>query len=264
MSASMDNPESLHVLTIKYDIGRPADLGDFSRSLLALASEYENHAASTIDPPFGAAMRLQIKQVQSGSIIADLVPYASGMLGFLADSNTVLSFAESLRDLYTRLVGDGNSAESSPKTATLKNFGDIVEPIAKDSSSQLNINQVSGNVNITITSTEAKAAQNEIGRIIRDGAVPHVGLHVQVAMHWHQARNDVTSNVGDRAIIESISPSPVKVAFTTEYMKAQMISTDDNPFDFAYIVDVYVETVKDRPVLYKVDKIHDSFKMLTE
>ncbi len=78
-----------------------------------------------------------------------------------------------------------------------------------------------------------------------------------VVLHWYQARHDLSSKAGDRAIIESLSKKPVKVLFASDYLKAQMLFVEENPFEYAYLVDVMVETVNERPVLYKVIDLHD-------
>jgi len=51
---------------------------------------------------------------------------------------------------------------------------------------------------------------------------------------------------------------PKKVIFENEEIKKTMLGTSGNPFHLAYLVDV--ETVEDKPVLYKITTFHESFE----
>jgi hypothetical protein len=77
-------------------------------------------------------------------------------------------------------------------------------------------------------------------------------------LYWYQARNDQKSQRGDRAIIESISPTPVKAIFVSEGIKGKTLLGTSNPFKRAFIVDVSVETIGGRPALYRITEVHDS------
>ena len=89
---------------------------------------------------------------------------------------------------------------------------------------------------------------------------PATGLHEKVLLYWYQARGDLKSRTGDRAIIESISSSSVKTICANEMIKSQMILNNENPFKEAFVVDVIVETIKGKPALYKVVALHDKLE----
>ena len=115
-------------------------------------------------------------------------------------------------------------------------------------------------VQITINSTEANAAQNSARKQIEKLKEPESRFHEKVVLYWYQARADASSTAGDRGIIESISPRPVKVICATDTIKFQMVLDDENPFKEAYVVDVFVETIKGKPALYKVIAMHEKFE----
>ena len=149
---------------------------------------------------------------------------------------------------------------------TIENVVKIVEPVAKDSASQFTVSTtIQGDVNIHLhlNSLKANAAQNAARRRLDDLKSPVTGLHERVVLYLHQARNDAQSSVGDRAVIESLSPTPVKLVFSTEAAKQSVVHSDENPFTSAYIVDVQVETIRGRPALYKVLRIHEKFERPT-
>ena len=39
-----------------------------------------------------------------------------------------------------------------------------------------------------------------------------------------------------------------------------MVLDDQNPFKVAYVVDVIVETIKNKPALYKIIALHEKFE----
>jgi hypothetical protein len=90
---------------------------------------------------------------------------------------------------------------------------------------------------------------------------PVTGVHRNVVLSWYQAKKDMASHTGDRIIIESISLSPVKVLFDNDISKTQMLLGSDNPFLSAFRVDVAVETVNGKPVLYKILNVHERIEI---
>jgi len=70
-------------------------------------------------------------------------------------------------------------------------------------------------------------------------------------MIWNQTKFDDESHTGDRAVIESISKSPIKVIFENNAVKKAMLGGDSRfskPWhELAYIVDVQVQTLHDVP-----------------
>ena len=75
-------------------------------------------------------------------------------------------------------------------------------------------------------------------------------------MVWYQTKFDEASLTGDRAVIESISRTPIKVIFENNAVKRAMLNGDprfSKPWhELAYIVDVSVQTVGGVAKLYTV------------
>ena len=80
-------------------------------------------------------------------------------------------------------------------------------------------------------------------------------------MTWYQTKFDDTSKTGNKAVIESISKSPVKVIFENNAVKKALTAGDPRykkPWnELAYIVDVKVQTVQDVPKVYTVINYYD-------
>ena len=48
-----------------------------------------------------------------------------------------------------------------------------------------------------------------------------------------------------------------KQQFDNDEIKEQMLHGDVNPFNTAFVVDVKIQTIQDKPAVYKVVKLHE-------
>lgn len=240
----------------------PVELTDLTNALSSLAKEFEafaGSAESNLDGAYRSETRLYVKAIRSGSIISELVPYAPTLLPILSDVNTVAGFAKHIKTSIDVMLGSKKEAKSNISTPTLENLRSIIEPIAKDNASQmiftgdLNINAP---VTVVVGAKDARSLQYEIDRALEDRRKPDQDVHKNVVMHWYQARNDAASTAGDRAIIESIWPKSVRVVFESAEAKYRMLKMKENLFDHAFLVDVEVEVVMNRPTQYKIVAFH--------
>ncbi len=249
-----------NVLTVEIKNEKPILLVDFTNSFLSLADEYERFIR--INDPVAASQeaKLFIREIRPGSIIADLYPLVPLALIAMENANTILDFANYLKKTFDYFLGR-NIIQPDLKKKSLENFAAIVEPVAKDKGSQFNVIN-NGNLYVNIPFQEANVAQNAIGKALRALKEPSTGLHEKVLMYFFQARGDPSSQVGDRVKIESISQDPKRVIFKDEEMKRRLLFGNDNLFTHAYIVDVAVETIDGKPMVYKVQNIYDSIERI--
>lgn len=247
-------------LTIEIKNRQPVELLDLTNSFMSLADEYRRFVQTQEVVTYADDVRLYIKEIRSGSIITDLVALSAAGLPFAEHTVTILDFSKYMYKAYAFLTGKSQDRPPLSKP-NLVNMMRIVDPIARDSASQMNVSTVvNGNVNLTINigSIEANAAQNAASRELKAMKEPSSGFHDQVVLYWYQARNDLSATTGDRAIIESINAGAIKTIFGLPELKAKMLR---DPFSHAYLVDVYVETVGGKPVLYKISAIHDNIEL---
>ena len=249
----MDDAE----LKIEVKNAKPVELLDLTASLTAFANEYMRHLQRDHPEDSAAEVRLYVKEIHTGSIVASLMAASPGIIQGVSYANSVISFSTFLKKSYDFLTGKSKDKPSDLNKKTLENLSQIVEPIAKDSGSQLNIGTVNGNVYYNITAAEANQAQNAVTRLLRDESVKTNRLHEKVLLYWYQARADAKSTSGDKGIIESIAPFPVKVICATDSIKMEMILDVENPFKEAYIVDVAIETINEKPMVYKIIALHE-------
>jgi hypothetical protein len=247
------------MLSVEILNSQPVELIDLTESLLSLSVEYKRFVARSTDLYIASDPKLYIKAIRSGSIYADLV---AGIVPFVAplweQRESIGEYAKWLKNAYDYYKGLSKEKPALDKTS-YQNLSTFLQPVAKDSAAQLNVNNtVNGQqtVNININSMEANAIQNLIRNDLALLKEPTARPYEKVVLYWYQAKNDPQSTTGDKGIIESIAPYPIKVVFMEDTLKTQMLYKDENPFKSAYIVDVVVETVDNKPVLYKVVGFH--------
>ena len=76
-------------------------------------------------------------------------------------------------------------------------------------------------------------------------------------MKIYQVRGDMTSNTGNKAVIDAISNKKLNVVFETDELKHKILNSEDNPIRKAYLVDVLLMTIEGKPAAYKVIALHD-------
>lgn len=243
---------------------RPVVLTDLTLALLAVGQQYERFIENETTEQHQAGSELFVKEVRSGSIVIELIAQALPVVPLLWQGGSLVEWTSHAKSVVEWLNG---KLVKPPKDVTkndLKQWNNILEPVAKDHGSQMNFSVSNGGQVINqffITSEQANAAQNSIRREI--GALEEPDNHVQRkrVMVWYQTKFDDTSNTGNRAVIESISRAPVKVIFENNAVKKAMLSGDvrfPKPWhELAYIVDVRVQTVQDVPKVYTIINYHD-------
>lgn len=252
--------EDTAMLTVNIQNKDAVDLIDFAQSMISLGAEYSEYIAESQNHLVSDEIKLHIKEIRSGSIITELVALAPTLMPFAEHANTVIDFTKHMKSYIDYLKGVGSKPDNIDKQ-TLNRVNKFVEPIAKDGGSilQLDASNNTGHITISINSMEANAIQNKANKEIEKLKEPIVGLHTQVVLYWTQTRSD--NRKGYKGVIESISDKEIKVLFDNDDIQYQMIHCEEQIYDHAYIVDVYVETIKDKPIAYKIKKFHETIDL---
>ena len=238
---------------------RPVVLTDLTLALLSVGQQFEKFIENETSDQHQAGSELFIKDVRSGSIVVELIAQALPVLPLLWSGGSLFEWSKYAKDVIEWLSG---RLESRPKELTkqdLRQWNQILEPVAKDHGAQMNISVSSGGTVINqffVSSEQANAAQNSIRREIEVLDEPSDHIQRKRIMVWYQTKFDDASLTGDRAVIESISRTPIKVIFENNAVKRAMLAGDSRfakPWhELAYIVDVGVQTVGGVPKLYTI------------
>jgi hypothetical protein len=265
--------------TVHIENQAPIELNDLAASFRAISDEFEAFASKDPDVRYPAEAKLFVKEIRPGSVLADLVNYApivitgttaavaqaKPVIDALGQTNTVVKFAEHLKKGWQALF-KGTKDKSELEKSTLKTLSDILLPIAKDSGSKIEITTgdiYTGNVYNTINydskgSTRIrKQAELEINK--KEQAKLHI--YKKQTLIFFQTRNQIGNTTGDKGRIEAISKKEVKIIFEDDDLKQTILSSPDNLFKNAYIVDVEVGFMNDKPITYKVTALHEKFPL---
>lgn len=251
-------------LTIEIHNKAPIELRELSLALGALADSYARYAESEGIGLDGDNVRLYIREIRAGSIIAELAAL-TGMTPAILDyaatvGRSVVGFAKSLRDLIDFFSGRKEKPPEDMTKREVENLGRLLQPVIQDSASSMNIIAAEGatvHVNLAIASNEAAGVKARSEHWASMQRLPDAGVKSGVLFYWHQARGAASTQAGDRGVIESIARGAVKVRFANAEAKQEMLG--EALFRKAYLVDVNVETLSGKPTIYTVLRVLESF-----
>ena len=254
------------VLKIKIEHSNPVDLHTFCNSLDSVSSLFTSYANKNGIYTSKSEVGLYVEKVKEGSIELFLGVGTAAYLTFAENANIILDFAKFIKDVYDYYT---NLTDKKPKMDIndMKHLHDMLNMVANDNKGVLNIqavDKVEGNVFIgcSFNNTEGNGTQNKLKKDIEieKSKEPKEEIYRRVLMNVYQLRND-SSNKGNKAIIEEISPKKVGLLFETDELKARILHSDENPTKIGYFVDVVVLTCQNRLAAYKVTALHDMIEL---
>lgn len=238
---------------------KPVVLADLTLSLLGISQQYQKFVESETNQDYQAGAELYIKEVRKGSIVVELIAQVMPIVPLIWSGGSLNEWLNCAKSTIEWLLGKAKNPPKEMSKQDFKQWHSILEPVAKDSASQLNITVSDGGVNINqfyINSQEANAAQNEIKKQLHSLESPEEHIQKRRVMYWNQTKFDSESNTGDKAIIESITKRPVKVIFENAAVKDAILAGSNNyvkPWQkLAYLVDVEVQTINNQPKAYTI------------
>lgn len=250
-------------LTIHIENKRPIELIEFTESFESLGNEYYKFLSENDNFKLSKETKLYVKEVKSGSIITVLSDLAPIAIPFIENSNSIIEFAKFIKTGYDYFLG---KTDDKPKDFDIKdcnNFNNIVKVIANDKGSNISFNAEcnidSLTINYNYNSIEANAIQNGIVKEREKLKEPESNSHEKVLFYWDSAKYDEKSKSVDKGFIDSLNPNPLRIVFENQETKSKMLDIENNPFHFAFVVDVEILTIQKNPTAYKIIKLHEYF-----
>jgi len=242
---------------------KPVVLTDLTASLDAIGRQYQAFVLNDAPVDAQVTTELLVKDVRSGSIIFDLVANALPIVPMLWNGGSLSEWCNVAKEMIGAWIDDKKKPPRQISKTDLNQWDNILEPIAKDQGSQMNITARNGNVvvnQVIINHTDANVAQNVIRKQLEKMEEPIDTTYRKKVMTWYQAKFDDNSKTGNRAKIESVTSKPLKVIFDNEKIKEEMFSQGSDfgvPWQkLAYIVDVKIETINDTPRVAVITKYY--------
>lgn len=251
-------------LQITINNKRPVQLTDLTLALLSVGQQFEKFIEHQTGEQYRAGSELYIKEVRSGSIIIDLVAQTLPVIPLFWSGGSLLEWANYAKGVIEWLSGRIPDRPGALSKSDLRHWNQILEPVAKDNGSQMNITVTDRGQVINqffFGSEQANAAQNAISRELERFDEPQDHVLRKRVMIWYQTKFAPDSQTGDRAVIETITKAPLKVIFENNAVKRAMLAGDsryDKPWhELAYVVDVQVQTIGGVPKVYTVLNYYD-------
>ena len=157
-------------LVLRIDTRSPIELREFVSLFVGLGNKFEQHYAKEHSVARGTA-KFYIREIRSGSIIAELVPYflpASFGLGAglatIANANELVTFVKNLRSGFKFLSKKGGRLPEASKS-DLNDYLRTVEAVAHDADATLSLavyNDGERKVAFQFGTDEARRAEDSI------------------------------------------------------------------------------------------------------
>lgn len=252
-------------LLVHIEHSKPIELKDFTTSLEALRGLFCDFAAKNGQSKEQTQAKLYVEKIENGCIDIFLCEAVSaGLLPFIENINIILDFSLYIKTVMEYfLLRKGEKPKLDLQEA--KNFRDLLEISANDNKGEMSIGAVvktdTGNVynNCVFNFQGSNSSQNQIEKDIEEmkSAQPSGNVFKRQLMTIYQIRGDMSSNTGNKAVIDAISPKKLNVVFETDELKRKILNSEENPIRKAYLVDVVLMTVEGRQTAYKVTALHD-------
>lgn len=250
-------------LIIKIDNSKPLELLELTKSFVSLANQFNSFVADSSTSTDREA-KLYVKEIKSGSIILELYEFATqSALPFIENINTIVGFAGYLKEAYNFFLGKTKESSQTFTHNDYKELSQIVNPVANDNASQINISTTVNNkidIHLTLNSTEANAIQNIIQRQDKELKSPAVldDAKTKVLLTLFQTRADTSATTGNKGTIEEISSKAIPLIFDTEEINQKMLHQDFSPYEKIFVVDVKIQHVGGKIAAYKITNFHEA------
>jgi len=261
----MDEQKSF--LTITLNLSEPVEIGDFASHFAGMGAEFDRYIAKE-HPSLKGRARIYVREVRKGSIIADIIPVITDMVGLMDGALIVGGFAS----LFSKRVRSFLSQGLLPnaKKPELKNIHDSIQAVAQDRDGTIEMAEnhfedgvIKSQTVFKMTSQEARAARTAIEKQKEELDKETRADHSRVLMVFERPSSTVKSvgkSTGERVVIEQLSTKPKSLIYGSdlaeERIKHEILNSNDNIFKLGFVCDVNVALRSSRVVGYSVVEVH--------
>lgn len=260
---------------------KPLSAATVSELIRSLDEQYKAYSRKTLSNRGSKVGQLYIDGVRDGSIeilmVPDLIDLGKNGLAVLSASGPVevtkaiFDFGERLSNLLSSFEKKSPKPTNNISVKDSKNVINIVNPVIEGR----------GNLNIFVTNgdgeiQEIKEIKKKDASNIKENAIeyqakmmlPDSNLEKSVALIWSRFDRSNAKTGGatspDKGIIESIDPNPKSVLFLEDEagLKADILSSEENPMQMIYYVDVEVVEIQDAIRAYRIVGYHSSERLV--
>jgi hypothetical protein len=266
----MDADWPVHIL-LTLDTKQPIEVNNFVSAFTSLSNQYHKFVGANY-PNVSPDIDIYVAEIQPGSIVADLIAWASSTLAPVG-----LDLQRQIIDHFVRSIGARLTAYFTPggrvPEATKSDLGDfigVVQAIATDPNATSKIEaaiyedkQKKILAAVRFDTSQARVAAKEIATHLIELEHKTASDHERVLMVFVQSNikdAELGRRTGERVVIQSISDKDLPVIYASELaeqrIKHEIREADENVFKRGFVVDVNVEVRNERPVAYRVTNVH--------
>ncbi len=243
-------------LTYKIDTEEPIEIKDLIKSLQSISSEYSRFSKLT-------DVNVKVAEVRKGSYEFDLILTSlAPILPLMADINTTTEFIKRMEKIKTFFVGN-NSNKIKPTIEEAKMLNAVAQPISIVNNGTINVINGNENVSLSINKEEYKAIHTSTAKYIeenKDKKEENNNIFKDRLIHFVQTRSD-NKDYGNKSICENISDKEIKTNFKNEQIKNDILN---NPYHFAFLVDLEVQYINDEAKIYKIINLNNKIELTEE
>jgi hypothetical protein len=260
-------PNAVAHIEVLIDVDRPVELVDFVSAFTALASQFDRFIRQ-YHPDLSGEAQIFVKEVRPGSFLADLIPFALSVIGHMDQILIVEDFLRRYGGRLGQYFSLGGRAADATKI-DLRDFMGTVRAIANSPNGKSALRAVAyqdgkRDIRFALEFDTAQAIQAtqelENHRKELEGQRDDAD-HENVLMTFYQSNLRDTSKTGEKVIIEAVSPKPLAIIYASDLarqrIKSEIAHGERNVFRLGFLVDVNVETLRGRPVAYRVVNVRD-------
>lgn len=251
-------------LLFKVTHSKPIEMKDFVATMNSLAYLFEDFVKGHADSAEGRKAKLYVEKIEQGCIEIFLQEVVTACaIPFIENFNPIMCFAEYLGALVRNAIAGRNETRLS--ISELKALSDLFAINAKDPQGETefgaiarsNPTQIFNGCNFYFG--DSNIAQNQIKQTIeqKEQEDPDEIVHKMQLMRIRQMRGDMGANTGNRARVDALCKRDLPVYFDSPQLKREILASAENPTLQAYIVDVVLQTIEEKPISYKVMALRD-------
>lgn len=244
---------------------KPIEMSDLVNTLNGIGNTFDDYCKRNGDSSEGRKAKLYVEKIEHGSIDILLTEALTlGMLPLLENCNVIMEFAGYVKNVLGYFI-NGNGSKPELTRSELQHLKDSLSVVVHDNKGDISFGAVDRkNVNISfndcnVTYIQGNVAQNQINDAIEEceRVRPSEKIHTSQLMQIRQLRSDMESNSGNRARIDALCKRDLPVYFDTPELKRIILASVENPTLRAFMVDVVLQTIDNKPASYKVMHLHD-------
>ena len=101
-----------------------------------------------------------------------------------------------------------------------------------------------------------------------EGKEPKYADHIRVLMRFTRSdisRTTIGKKSGERVLIDDIHPKSLAIMYASplaeQHIKHEIRESEENVFKKAFVVDVNVKIINDRPSVYSITHLHEIIEL---